>query len=56
VRLDPGTTKSGEGRTFPFTAAFAALLTSQQAEHDRLKKANRIVPRVLCSRFRFLGS
>lgn len=46
VRLDPGTTKSGEGRTFPFTAALEALLTAQRAEHDRLKKANRIVPLV----------
>lgn len=25
VRLDPGTTKSGEGRTFPFTAALGTL-------------------------------
>jgi integrase len=46
VRLDPGTTKSGEGRTFPFTVALEALLTSQKAEHDRLKKANRIIARV----------
>jgi len=44
VRLDPGTTKSGEGRTFSFTVALEALLTTQKAEHDRLKKANRIVP------------
>ena len=43
VRLDPGTTKNGEGRTFPFTAALEKLLKDQQAEHDRLKKANRIV-------------
>jgi integrase len=46
VRLDPGTTKSGEGRTFPFTTALDALLTSQKAEHERLKKANKIVPLV----------
>jgi integrase len=26
VRLDPGTTKNGEGRSFPFTAALEALL------------------------------
>jgi integrase len=46
VRLDPGTTKSGEGRTFPFTAALETLLTAQKAEHDTLKKAGRIIPLV----------
>jgi integrase len=46
VRLDPGTTKSGEGRTFPFTAALESLLKAQKAVHDELKKANRIVPLV----------
>ena len=46
MRLDPGTTKNGEGRTFPFTAALEALLKAQKAEHERLKKANRIVPLV----------
>ena len=39
VRLDPGTTKSGEGRTFPFTAALETLLRAQKAEYDRLAKA-----------------
>jgi len=29
VRLDPGTTKNGEGRVFPLTAALRALLESQ---------------------------
>jgi integrase len=43
VRLDPGTTKNREGRTYPFTAALEKLLKDQLAEHDRLKKANRIV-------------
>lgn len=37
VRLDPGTTKNRDGRSFPFTAALEALLTDQLAEHDRLK-------------------
>jgi len=37
------TTKSGEGRSFPFTAAIETLLKTQLAEHERLKKANRIV-------------
>jgi integrase len=46
VRLDPGTTKNGEGRSFPFTAAIDALLTAQRADHDRLKEAGRIVPHV----------
>ena len=46
VRLDPGTTKSGEGRTFPFTRAIDAILTAQKAHHDRLKKAGQIVPLV----------
>ncbi len=46
VRLDPGTTKNRDGRTFPFTAAIESLLKSQLAEHDRLKKANRIIPLV----------
>lgn len=43
VRLDPGTTKSGEGRAYPFTAAIEALLKAQEAEHERLKKGGKIV-------------
>ncbi len=46
VRLEPGTTKNREGRNFPFTVALEALLRDQLAEHERLKKAGRIVPRV----------
>jgi integrase len=46
VRLEPGTTKNKEGRTFPLTAELRAILKSQQAEHDRLKKAGHIVPQV----------
>ena len=38
VRLDPGTTKNREGRSFPFTAALEALLKEQVAEHEGLKK------------------
>jgi integrase len=30
VRLDPGTTKNGEGRVFPFTAALAQVLEAQR--------------------------
>jgi integrase len=46
VRLDPGTTKNGEGRTFPMNADLRALLKTQQAAHDRLKKQGLICPRV----------
>lgn len=46
VRLDPGTTKNREGRTFPFTSALEELLKGQLAEHERLKKAGHIVPYV----------
>jgi integrase len=46
VRLDPGTTKNREGRSFPFTGALEKLLKEQQAEHDTLKMAGRIVPLV----------
>jgi integrase len=41
VRLDPGTTKNGEGRSFPFTAAIESLLKAQHAEHERLKQPAR---------------
>lgn len=46
VRLDPGTTKNRQGRSFPFTAALETLLTEQLVEHDRLKQLGRIVPYV----------
>ena len=46
VRLDPHTTKNGEGRTFPMTADLRRLLEAQQAEHKRLKKAGHIEPHV----------
>jgi len=46
VRLDPGTTKNKDGRSFPFTAALEALLRDRLAEHDRLKAQGRIVPLV----------
>ena len=44
VRLDPGTTKNGEGRTFPFTAEIEQILTDQLAIHEQMKKAERVVP------------
>jgi integrase len=46
VGLDPSMTKNTEGRTFPFTAALESLLKAQLVEHERLKKADRIVPQV----------
>lgn len=46
VRLDAGTTKNGEGRTFPLTSDLRSLLEARQAEHDRLKKCGHIVPQV----------
>ncbi len=44
VRLEPGTTKNGEGRTFPFTKQLRALLEAEHAEHERLKKQGVVVP------------
>ena len=44
VRLDPGTTKNDDGRTFPMTNALRALLEAHHAEHLRLKQAGQIVP------------
>jgi integrase len=46
VRLDPGTTKNGEGRSFPFTAAIEALLKAQLADYERFQQAGRIVRHV----------
>jgi integrase len=44
VRLEPGTTKNKEGRTFPFTRELRTLLEAQHAEHERLKKRGKVVP------------
>jgi integrase len=41
---DPGTTKNGEGRSFPFTAAIEKVLKDQLAIHETLKKAGTICP------------
>lgn len=46
VRLDAGTTKNGEGRTFPLTVDLRAVLLAQHSEHERLKKAGHIFPLV----------
>jgi integrase len=42
IRLDPGTTKNHEGRTFPMTENLRAVLEAQHAKHERLKKAGQI--------------
>jgi integrase len=44
VRLEPGTTKNKEGRTFPFTSALRALLEAQHAERQRLAKQGTVIP------------
>jgi integrase len=44
VRLDPGTTKNGEGRTFPFTTEIERILADQLTIHEQLKKDERVVP------------
>jgi integrase len=46
VRLDPGTTKNGEGRVFPMTTELRDLLKRLHAEHLRLTKAGHILPNV----------
>jgi integrase len=44
VRLDPGTTKNGDGRVFPFTAELKTLLEAQKASVDALREKNVICP------------
>ena len=46
VRLEPGTTKNKDGRTFPITAALRTLIEGQQAEHERLKRKGHVVKEV----------
>jgi integrase len=44
VRLDPGSTKNGEGRVFPFTDDLRRLLEEQHAEHRILRRTGKVVP------------
>lgn len=44
VRLDPGSTKNGEARVFPFTDDLRRLLETQDAERRRLAQEGQIVP------------
>jgi integrase len=46
VRLDAGTTKNDEARTFPLTPDLRRVLKAQFAERERFKKAGHIVPYV----------
>lgn len=46
VRLDAGTTKNGEGRVFPMTLGLRSVLEQRLAEHETLKQAGKIEPRV----------
>jgi len=47
VRLDPGTTKTGEGRAFPFTADLGTLLVRRRAITDRRQRdLGRSIPHV----------
>lgn len=47
VRLDPGTTKNGDGRTFPMTRELRSLLEEQRVTTDRLQRhADKVCPHV----------
>ena len=47
VRLDPGKTKNGEGRTFPMTRDLRELLDDQRAITENLQRRRKVVcPRV----------
>ena len=43
VRLDPGTTKNRQGRTFPFTDELLGVLRHQKAVADELKRTSGII-------------
>ena len=43
VRLDPGTTKNRQGRTFPFTDELREILEHQLAAADELKRTSGII-------------
>lgn len=46
VRLEPGETKNGEARTFPFTTALYALLLKRKAVHDEWAQKGHLCPYV----------
>jgi integrase len=46
IRLDPHTTKNGEGRVFPMTEGLRELLLERQADADRVRRAGHVIPQV----------
>jgi integrase len=49
LRLDPGESKNGEGRDFPFTPEMRALLEAQRERVKEIeKRTGQIVPSVFC--------
>jgi len=46
VRLEPGETKNGEGRTFPFTTELYRVLQTLKDRHDEWVKAGTLCPAV----------
>jgi integrase len=48
VRLDPGTTKNGEGRVFPFTSALRRVLETQRALTQHLGRDEARPSHVFC--------
>jgi integrase len=46
VRLDAGSTKNGDGRTFPFTSDLRQVIEAQHTAHLELKKQGHIIPNV----------
>jgi len=49
VRLDPGATKNGDGRVFPFTAALRRVLDEQQRIAKTVQTTRGVAPRhVFC--------
>jgi integrase len=44
IRLDPGTTKNGDGRVFPITDDLHVLLDAQYAAHQRAQRAGHLAP------------
>jgi integrase len=46
VRLDPGSTKNGAGRVFPFTDDLRTLFDEQWKQHQAMKLANTLCPYV----------
>jgi hypothetical protein len=45
VRLDPGTTKNGDGRVFPMTTGLRRTLQQQRAVADQLERERGVTPR-----------